>query len=94
MSGQTQLLKNAFLRLGKPALSYYDGLKKHRGAAAGYHLQRILTYVDRHGSDVVTGAMAHGRSYEILHKPYRQLELAEKLHDLMTEAPDTKEPDN
>ena len=63
MSGQTQLLKHAFLRLGKPALSYYDGLKKHRGAAAGYHLQRILTYVDRHGADVVAGALAHAQRY-------------------------------
>jgi len=63
LSGQTQLLKNAFLRLGEPALSYYDGLKKHRGAAAGYHLQRILSLVDRHGADVVTGALAHAQRY-------------------------------
>lgn len=63
MSGQSQLLKHAFLRLGQPALSYYDGLKKHRGAAAGYHLQRILSLVDRHGSDVVTGALAHAQRY-------------------------------
>ena len=63
MTGQTQLLKHAFLRLGKPALTYYDGLKQRRGAAAGYHLQRILTYVDRHGSDVVTGALAHAQRY-------------------------------
>jgi hypothetical protein len=63
MSGQTQLLKHAFLRLGKPALTYYDGLKQRRGAAAGYHLQRILTYVDRHGSDVVTGALAQAQRY-------------------------------
>ena len=63
LSGQTQLLKHAFLRLGQPALSYYDGLKKHRGAAAGYHLQRILSLVDRHGADVVTGALAHAQRY-------------------------------
>jgi len=63
VSGQTQLLKHAFLRLGEPALSYYDGLKKHRGAAAGYHLQRILTYVDRHGADVITGALSHAQRY-------------------------------
>ena len=62
-SGQTQLLKHAFLRLGKEAISYYDGLKQHRGAAAGYHLQRILSYVDRHGSDVVAGALAHAQRY-------------------------------
>lgn len=63
MSGQSQLLKHAFLRLGEPALSYYDSLKKHRGAAAGYHLQRILSLVDRHGADVVTGALAHAQRY-------------------------------
>lgn len=63
MSGQTQLLKHAFLPLGEPAISYYDGLKQHRGAVAGYHLQRILTYVDRHGADVVTGALAHAQRY-------------------------------
>jgi transposase len=62
-SGQTQLLKDAFLRLGEEALSYYDGLKQRRGAAAGYHLQRILSYVDRHGSEVVAGALAHAQRY-------------------------------
>jgi transposase len=63
MSGQSQLLKHAFLRLGEPALSYYEGLKQLRRAAAGYHLQRILTYVDRYGSDVVAGALAHAHRY-------------------------------
>ena len=58
MTGQRELLKNAFLRLGEPAMTYYDGLKKQRGVAAGYHLQRILQYVDRHGHDVVAGALA------------------------------------
>ena len=63
MTGQRQLLKNAFLRLGEPAMTYYEGLKKQRGAAAGYHLQRILQYADRYGHDVVAGALAHAGRY-------------------------------
>ncbi len=56
-SFQSELLKKAFLRLGEPAKTYFDGLKTKRGKAAGYHLQRILKMADRHGSDVVAGAM-------------------------------------
>jgi hypothetical protein len=63
MTGQSQLLEKAFLRLGEPAQSYYEGLKKHRRAAAGYHLQRILTYAERYGSDLVAGALAHAQRY-------------------------------
>jgi transposase len=63
ITGQRQLLKNAFLRLGQPAVTYYEGLKKQRGAAAGYHLQRILQYAERHGHDVVAGALAHAARY-------------------------------
>lgn len=63
MTGQRQLLKNAFLRLGEPAMTYYEGLKKQRGVAAGYHLQRILQYADRYGHDVLTGALAHASRY-------------------------------
>jgi hypothetical protein len=63
MTGQRQLLKNAFLRLGESAMTYYEGLKTKRGAAAGYHLQRILQYADRYGHDVVDGALAHASRY-------------------------------
>jgi transposase len=63
MTGQRQLLKTAFLRLGQPAIAYYEGLKKHRRAAAGYHLQRILTYAQRYGHDVLAGALAHAERY-------------------------------
>lgn len=63
MTGRRQLLKTAFLRLGPPATTYYEGLKKHRRAAAGYRLQRILTYADRYGHDVVAGALAHAEHY-------------------------------
>lgn len=63
MTGQSGLLEKAFLQLGQPARSFYEGLKKHRRAAAGYHLQRILTYADRHGNDVAAGALAHAERY-------------------------------
>jgi hypothetical protein len=57
------LLEQAFLRLGPAAHDYYEGLKTQRGRGAGYHLQRILKLADRHGSEVVTGAMAHAAKY-------------------------------
>jgi transposase len=63
MTGQSKLLEKAFLQLAHPAHSFYEGLKKHRRAAAGYHLQRILTYADRYGNDVVAGALAHAERY-------------------------------
>jgi len=63
LTHQHRLLEKIFLRLGEPAKIYYEGLKKQRGAAAGYHLQRILRLVDRHGSDVVAGALAHAARY-------------------------------
>jgi len=57
------LLQSAFFRLGPAAEDYYAGLKTQRGVGAGYHLQRILKLADRHGSSVVTGAMAHAARY-------------------------------
>ena len=64
MTGQRQLLKDAFLRLGKHAEDFYAGLKKLRRGAAGYHLQRILKYADRYGANIVAGAMAHAARFE------------------------------
>jgi hypothetical protein len=64
MTGQNQLLKEAFLRLGKTAEDYFDGLRRTRKSAAGYHLQRILKYADRYGGDIVTGAMAHAARFD------------------------------
>jgi transposase len=58
-----RLLEQAFLRLGPSAGTYYDGLRQQRGRGAGYHLQRILRLADRHGADVVSGAMAHAARY-------------------------------
>ena len=62
---QAELLKNAFLRLGELAKSYFEGLQRERGKAAGYHLQRILKLADRYGSDVVTGALAHAQRHGV-----------------------------
>jgi len=64
-SFQSELLKKAFLRLGEPATTYFEGLKKERGKAAGYHLSRILKMADRHGSDVVAGAISHAQRYGV-----------------------------
>lgn len=63
MTGQRALLEKAFLRLGDAARSYYEGLTRERGTAAGYHLQRILKMADRHGADVVGGAMAYAQRF-------------------------------
>lgn len=45
------------------------------------HLKVLLT--SGYASDVVTTAMAHDRIYDILHKPYRQSDLAKRLQALM-----------
>lgn len=63
MSGQKALLEKAFLRLGEAARAFYLGLQKEKKAAAGYHLQRILKYVDRFGQDVVAGALNYACRY-------------------------------
>jgi len=62
-SPSRRLLEQAFLRLGAAAHQYYEGLRTRRGRGAGYHLQRILRLADRHGSEVVSGAMAHACRY-------------------------------
>lgn len=64
MTGQRPVLKELFLRLGETAMDFYEGLKKQRRGAAGYHIQRILKYVNRYGSDVVAGALAHAARYD------------------------------
>lgn len=63
ITGQHQLLKDAFLRLGPQAEAYYEGLRRERGAGAGHHLQRILQLADRYGTDVIAGALAHAMRY-------------------------------
>jgi hypothetical protein len=63
MTGQRRLLEDTFLRLGGPSKIFYEGLRKERKAAAGHHLRRILQYAERHGTDVVAGAMAHAIKY-------------------------------
>jgi PAS domain S-box-containing protein len=42
-----------------------------------------------YASDVVTNAMAHGRTYDILHKPYHQSDLAHRLQALLAEDGDS-----
>lgn len=49
------------------------------------HIKVMLT--SGYASDVVTGAMAHNIIYEILHKPYRQSELARRLGELFKGLP-------
>lgn len=63
MTNQKALLENAFLKIGEVAQSYYEGLKKEKGAAAGFHLQRILKMVERYGKDVVSGAISYAQRY-------------------------------
>ncbi|MDI6773489.1 MAG: IS21 family transposase [bacterium] len=58
-----RLLEQAFLRLGPAATRFYEGLCAQRGRGAGYHLQRILKMADRHGSSVVTAALAHAARF-------------------------------
>jgi transposase len=63
LTSQSTLLKTAFLRIGAPAKTYYEGLKRQKGSAAGYHLQRILKMTDRYGADVVAGALSYAERY-------------------------------
>ena len=62
-SPQRELLKAAFLRLGSVAEGYYEGLRRMRGAGAGYHMARILRLAERHGSQSVSGALAHASRF-------------------------------
>ena len=63
MTGQKRLLEDAFIRLGEPAKIFYEGLQETRKAAAGYHIQRILKYSDRYGSDIVVGALVYASKH-------------------------------
>jgi hypothetical protein len=62
-SPQRELLKAAFLRLGSVAEGYYEGLRRTRGPGAGYHMARILRLAERHGSQSVSGALAHAARF-------------------------------
>ncbi|NNE82126.1 MAG: PAS domain S-box protein [Silicimonas sp.] len=50
------------------------------------HMKVLLT--SGYASDVVTSSMAHDRHYDILHKPYRQSDLAQRLQTLLTRGSD------
>ncbi len=41
-----------------------------------------------YASDVITGSLAHEQTFEILHKPFRQSELAARLHALLAAPPE------
>lgn len=67
------------------------------GAINGYDLaakikvefpQLHVLLTSGYASDVVTGAIAHDRPSDILHKPYRQSELAIRLHALLADTLD------
>ncbi|MBW4706292.1 PAS domain S-box protein [Roseobacter sp. YSTF-M11] len=47
------------------------------------HLKVLLT--SGYASDVVTGKMSRGQDHDILHKPYRQWDLATRLQALLTD---------
>lgn len=49
------------------------------------HLKILLT--SGYASDVVTTRMAQGQNYKILHKPFRQAELINRLQALLAEGP-------
>ncbi len=63
------------------ALNGYDLAAK---IAAEFPALRVLL-TSGYASDVVTSAMARGRPHDILHKPYRQSELATRLQALLGE---------
>ncbi|WP_050929751.1 ATP-binding protein [Aestuariivita boseongensis] len=63
------------------ALNGYDLAEKINAEFPGIRV--LLT--SGYASDVVTGSMATGQSYDILHKPYRLADLAKRLHTLLAD---------
>ena len=51
-----------------------------------FPLIRILL-TSGYASDVVTGKMAHTQTYDILHKPYRHVDLAQRLQAILASGP-------
>lgn len=66
------------------ALNGYDLAAK---IAADFPALKVLL-TSGYASDVVTGSMAHDLHFDILHKPYRQSELAQRLQALLTDGSD------
>jgi CheY-like chemotaxis protein len=84
------------LKAGKTADILFSDLVMP-GSMNGYDLaQKVASEFPRikilltsgYASDVVTNTMVHDRSYHILHKPYRQSELAHRLQTLLEEPTD------
>lgn len=65
-------------------LSGYDLAAK---IAAEFPTLKVLL-TSGYASDVVAGAMTRGTPQDILHKPYRQFDLAQRLHALLEDDPD------
>jgi PAS domain S-box-containing protein len=55
--------------------------------SAEYPALKVLL-TSGYASDVITGTMAHSMPYDILHKPYRQAELAQRLQALLADTSD------
>jgi transposase len=62
-STSRHVLGQQFLRLGSGAEQFAAGLREARGAAAGYHMSKILQLADRVGVIRVAEAMRHATRY-------------------------------
>jgi len=62
-STSRHVLQEQFLRLGEIARTFADGLVQTHGAAAGYHISRILKLSDQVGVPRILEALRHGARY-------------------------------
>jgi hypothetical protein len=62
-STSRHVLSQQFLRIGPAAHDFQDGLIAEHGGAAGYHIARILSLVERVGAPRVAEALRHAVRY-------------------------------
>jgi hypothetical protein len=62
-STSRHVLADQFARLGSGAEDFAEGLKEQKGAAAGYHMSRILQLTDKVGVLRVAEALRHATRY-------------------------------
>ena len=62
-STSRHVLADQFARLGSGAVEFAEGLKDQKGAAAGYHMSRILQLADKVGVLRVAEALRHAARY-------------------------------
>jgi transposase len=62
-STSRHVLQEQFLRLGEIAQTFFDGLVKTHGGAAGYHISEILKLADQVGMPRVLEALRHAARY-------------------------------